>query len=450
MPGDFVEEAAAAGKNLFWQRTFASLRARNYRVFLVGQALNQTGTWMQRLAQAWLVLELTNSGTWLGITVALQGLPTLLLGPWAGLTADRHSKRAILIAIGVIGCVPSTLLGILTFTGHIGMEGVLVLALVTGFFDAFEKPARLAFPSEMVGADLLTNAVTLNNVIQEAGKSVGPAVAALLIASAGLPFTFFANAVSYLAATAALVLLRPGELNSGRAIRRDRGQLRDGLRTVRRDPRLFAPLCLLAVAGLFAYNLQVLVPLLGRQTFSGDAQLVGWLLASLGLGSVIGGFVLAGVLSPTLHRIIAAALGLAVCLGLAAASPTPAVAMVGLFLVGVASVVFKTLAGSWLQLTADPAMRGRVVSLLVMALVGTTPIGAPLVGLIASSFGVRIAFLAAAAGTAVAALATRAYVRQYLRAEPDLSTADLGGRGAMNPTCAECLGGGNADQLRND
>ena len=181
--------------------TFVSLHTRNYRLYFIGQSVSLAGTWMQKMAQAWLVLELTNSGAWFGITLAAQQLPLLLLAPWGGLLADRMSKRNILIVTATAAMIPSILLGVLTLTHHINVGLVLGLALIGGLIDALDKPARQPFPSEMVSAPHLANAVMLNNIIQDTGTVVGPAVAGVMIAAVGLPYTFFLNALSFLAAS---------------------------------------------------------------------------------------------------------------------------------------------------------------------------------------------------------------------------------------------------------
>jgi MFS family permease len=392
--------------------TFASLHTRNYRLYFIGQSVSLAGTWMQKMAQAWLVLELTNSGAWLGITLAAQQLPLLLLAPWGGLLADRMSKRRILIVTASAAMIPSILLGVLTLSHHINVVLVLALALIGGLIDALDKPARQSFPSEMVSAAHLTNAVMLNNIIQDTGKVVGPAVAGILIAAVGLPYTFFLNALSFLAVIAGLLLMRPGELSVPDPVARGAGQLRAGLAYVRNTPKLFVPLTLLASVGLVAYNFQLLLALLGRETFHGDARTVGYLLGALGAGSVIGGLALAGVLQATIGRIVGAALvlaGLFVATGLA---PTLAVAFGLVFALGAGSVLFKALASTWLQLTAAPAMRGRVLALLVVSIGGTTPIGAPVMGWVAEQVGTRATFLLAGVLTAIAAAVAYVYLRR--------------------------------------
>ncbi|RDH75917.1 MFS transporter [Mycolicibacterium moriokaense] len=392
--------------------TFVSLRTRNYRLYFIGQSVSLAGTWMQKMAQAWLVLELTNSGAWLGITLAVQQLPLLLLAPWGGLIADRMSKRAILIGTSTAAMVPSLLLGALTLTNHINVPLVLGLALAGGLIDALDKPARQSFPSEMVPAAQLANAVMLNNIIQDTGKVVGPAIAGVLIAAVGLPSTFFLNALSFVAVVAALILMRSAELSMAEPVARGAGQLREGLAYIRRTPELLGPLALLGSVGLVAYNFQVLLALLGRETFGGDARIVGYLLGALGAGSVIGGLALAGVMRASVGRIIGAAAVLAAVFVATGLSPTLAVAFALVFALGVASVAFKSIASTWLQLTATPAMRGRVLALLVVAIGGTTPIGAPLMGWLAEQFGVRAAFALAGVLTATAAALAYWYLRR--------------------------------------
>lgn len=392
--------------------TFISLQTRNYRLYFIGQSVSLTGTWMQKMAQAWLVLELTNSGAWLGITLAAQQLPLLLLAPWGGLLADRMNKRAILIVTASAAMIPSLLLGVLTLTQHISVGLVLGLALVGGLIDALDKPARQSFPSEMVRPAHLTNAVMLNNIIQDTGKVVGPAIAGVLIAAVGLPYTFFTNALSFLAVIAGLLLMRPTELTVADPVARGAGQLRAGLAYVRDTPKLLVPLALLAAVGLVAYNFQLLLALLGRDTFHGDARTVGYLLGALGAGSVIGGLALAGVLHATVGRIIGAAVLLAVLFAATGLAPDLATAFGLVFALGAGSVVFKALASTWLQLTAAPEMRGRVLALLVVAIGGTTPIGAPVMGWLAEQIGTRATFVVAGVLTAVAAAVASVFLRK--------------------------------------
>ena len=345
-------------------------------------------------------------------------MPTLFLTPWGGLLADRFSKRSILITTAVAAMIPAFLLGILTLTHHINVQIVLGLALAGGVVDALDKPARQSFPSDMVPAAHLANGVTLNNVIQDTGKVVGPAIGGVLIAIVGLPYTFFLNAISFVAVIAGLLLMRPAELLSLDPVSRGAGQLRAGLAYVRATPQLFGPLALLACVGLVAYNFQLLLALLGRETFHGDARTVGYLLGALGAGSVIGGLALAGVLRPTIGKIIGAALMLAILFVVTGLSPNLATAFGLVFALGASSVVFKSVASTWLQLTAAPAMRGRVLALLVVSIGGTTPIGAPVMGWFAEQVGTRATFVLAGVCTAIAAAVAYLYLRRTAADEP--------------------------------
>lgn len=399
----------------YLKATFASLAIRNYRLFFIGQAISQTGSWMQKMAQGWLVLELTDSGVWLGLVLAVQQLPTLLLTAWGGLLADRHHKRTILIWVAAAGAMPALLLGLLAFSGHISIEIVMALALAGGLVDAVERPARQAFPSEMVGRAHLANAVTLSNVVQNSGKAVGPAIAGVLISLVGFPWTFLINAASFSAVIWGLVLMDPRELHLLERVTAGRGQVREGLRYVQRTPTLLGPLILLAATGLLAYNFQVMLPLLARNTFDGDARLAGTLLASLGIGSVVGGLALAGVLNPTLPRILLASALLAAVFAAVAIAPTTGIALGVVFVLGAVSVVFRTQASTWLQLTAEPIMRGRVMSLLVLAIGGTTPIGAPLSGWLDARFGTRTAFAVASVSTIASTVAVACYLNRRSR-----------------------------------
>ena len=401
-----------------FRTTFASLAVRNYRLFFIGQAVSNVGSWMQKMAQAWLMLELTDSGFWLGLVLAAQQLPTLLFATWGGLLADRHAKRTLQVWTAGAGAVPAVLLGLMSLGGHLATWSVLVIALGAGMVDAIEKPARQAFPSELVGPEHLANAVTLSNVVQNTGKAVGPVVAGLLIGLVGLPWTFLVNAASFTAVIWAALAMDPGDLHTHRHVQRAHGQVREALRYVWHTPGLLGPITLLAVTGMLAYNFQLMLPLLARDGFDGDATLAGNMLSAQGVGSVIGGLGLAGILSPTLRRVVLSAMLLGVSLAAIAFTSDARMAIGVVVLVGVSSVAFRTLASTWLQLTSRPEMRGRVMSLLVLAIGGTTPIGAPVVGCVASRLGTRTAFGLVGAGTILAAVAVAVYLRRALPPRP--------------------------------
>jgi MFS family permease len=392
--------------------TFESLHDRNFRLFLSGHAVSQVGNWMQKVAQAWLVLELTGSGTLLGVTAALQQLPTLLLTPWGGLIADRLDKRRILIVTQAASAVPALLLGILTATEQITVWMILVLALVLGSVECFEKPARHTFPIEMVGPENLTNAIALSNIVVNAGKVVGPAAAGILITTVGIPISFFVNALSFGAVLAGLLLIRPADLHPSPPAERAPGQLRAGLRYVRRHPILFGPLLLMAVTGLVAYEWIVTLPLLAKEGFGGNADVAGLMFTFMGAGAIFGGLAIAGWLTASAGRLVTTGLVFSVVMVAIAVAPSLPVAYGLLFLLGAASIAFRAVATSLIQLRASPEMRGRVMALLVVAIGGTTPVGGPLLGWIVEHLGSRSAFVVGGVFTALAALTLYVYLRR--------------------------------------
>jgi MFS family permease len=394
----------------YLRSTFMSLRHRNFRLYFAGQTVSVIGTWMQKVAQAWLVLELTDSGTLLGLTAALQQLPTLLLAPFGGLLADRMSKRRILIITQAAAAVPALLLGVLTATGAVTLWMVLVLALVLGCIECFEKPARHTFPVELVGKEHLTNAVALSNIVINAGKVVGPAVAGVLITTVGMASSFFVNAASFGAVLAGLLLMRPRQLHRSPPAAPGPGQLREGLRYVRGQPALLGTLVLMAVTGLLAYEWIVTLPMLARESFAGDADVAGLMFTAMGAGAIFGGLAIAGWLQASLRRLLVTGFVFSGVLVLVAFSPSLVLAYVLLFVLGAASIAFRAVATSLVQLRSSPEMRGRVMALLVVAIGGTTPLGGPLLGWIGEEWGARAAFVVGGVSTAVAAAVAGLYL----------------------------------------
>jgi MFS family permease len=271
------------------QRTFRSLQIRNYRLFFFGQLVSVSGTWMQQLAQDWLVLRLTDRPIPVGITTALQFSPVLLLGIWGGLVADRIDKRRLLLATqGVMGAL-ALALGLLTATGAVRLWMIYLLALLLGCATSFDMPARQAFVTEMVGPDRLANAVGLNSAVFNSGRIIGPAAAGVLIGVVGIAPAFLANAFSYLAVIGGLLLMRPGELYRRAPVERSRGQVRDGLRYAWTTPTLRFTLLLMSVVATLGMNFRVTLPLLARFTFDGGPSLYGLLASMAACGSVVGG-----------------------------------------------------------------------------------------------------------------------------------------------------------------
>jgi MFS family permease len=403
----------------YLRNTFESLHNRSFRLFMAGHAVSQIGNWMQKVAQAWLVLELTDSGTLLGLTAALQQLPTLVLTPWGGLLADRFDKRKILIITQAASAVPALLLGILAATGWVTLWMILVLAVALGSIECFEKPARHTFPIEMVGPEHLTNAIALSNIVINGGKVVGPAVAGILITTVGLPISFFVNALSFGAVLAGLLLIRPSQLHRSPPALRAPGQLREGLRYVRREPVLLGPLVLMAVTGMLAYEWIVTLPLLAREGFDGDAGVAGLMFTAMGAGAIVGGLAIAGWLKASTNRLVISGLIFSAVLIVVAITPSLVMVYVMLFVLGAASIAFRAVATSLIQLRSAPEMRGRVMALLVVAIGGTTPAGGPLLGWVAELLGPRAPFLVGGIFTALAAVITYLYLRRRDSAPAD-------------------------------
>lgn len=401
------------------RQTFRSLRAYNFRLYASGQVLSLIGTWMQRLGQEWLVLELTGSGTWLGLVAAMQFLPLLLIGPWGGLIADRVDKRRLLLVTQSVAGLLAGLLGLVTLTGVVQLEMVVVLALALGVVTALDNPTRQAFVVEMVGQDDVTNAVTLNSVMINAARAIGPAVAGLMIATVGMAPTFLLNAGSYVLVVIALYAMDIRLLERGTRAVRGPGQLREGFRYVARTPALRTPLLLMLVAGMLAYEFTVTLPLLARYTFDGDARTLGILNSALGIGAVVGGLVTASRDKPTDRSLLVGAVSFGALLLVTSAAPTLWMAAAALLVTGALSITFLASANALLQLRSPAEYRGRIMSLWAIALMGTTPIGAPIVGWLGQVAGARAGLAVGGAATVLTAVAVQVLAwRRDRRSDP--------------------------------
>jgi MFS family permease len=389
------------------RRSFDSLSVPNYRRYFLGQLVSLSGTWMQTVAALWLMLSLTGSGVAVGLTTALQFLPMLLFGAWGGLLADRFSKRKLLIVTQALMAIPAVGLFIVTEAGVAAPWMVFVAVFAMGSVNAVDNPTRQSFAIEMVGADRVVNAVSLNSVIVQSARIVGPAFAGLLIAGAGVGPCFAVNVLSFGAMIYALWGMDPAKLRSGPRARREPGAIRAGLRYVRATPQLAIPLALMALVGTFGFNFQVILPLLARFSFGGGAGTYAALVSAMGVGSVAGALV-TGAHGRTSPRLIA---GTALAFGgaalLAALAPAMAVEIAALVALGAASVTFAATINSSLQLAVKPHMRGRVMSLYSVVLLGSTPIGGPLAGWLSQAYDPRWALLLAAISGLSAAWAAR-------------------------------------------
>ncbi len=371
------------------RHTFRSMSVRNYRLYFAGQLISTSGTWMQSIAQAWLVLQLTGSGVALGVTVALQFTPVLLAGAWGGLIADRVDKRRLLVGTQAAAGVLALILGAVTALDVVQLWMIYALALGLGAVNAVDNPARRAFVVEMVGEEHVSNAVSLSSAMFMAARVVGPAIAGLVIAGVGVSWCFFANGISYGAAVLAFAVMRRDEFFAVDPVPRRKGQLREGFRYAWSTPALRLPLVLTAVIGTLAFNFQVVLPLLAKQTFAGDADTLGILYAAMSIGSVVGALVSAHEAKATRRFVLAAALAFGGALVAAALAPTLALELLVLVPVGAAGIAFTAMANGVLQTECAPEMRGRVMALFTVAFLGSTPIGGPIIGLLSQQLGPR-------------------------------------------------------------
>jgi MFS family permease len=404
--------------------TFRSLRTRNYRLFAAGQVVSLTGTWGQRVAQDWLVLELSgNSGVALGVVTGLQFLPVLLFGLYGGVLADRYDKRRLLLGAQAVMGVLALALAVLDLSGSVQLWHVFALAFGLGMATAVDTPVRQAFVIEMVGPDDVPNAVSLNSVTFNAARIVGPALAGAAIAAVGTGWVFLANAVSYAAVLIGLRAMRPAELHPAPPLARGKGQAREGLRYVRSRPDLLVPILLVAVIGTVGLNFSVTLALVTTSEFGRGSGSYALLLSALATGSLLGALASARRTGPPRQRrlfLAALAFGLLeVSVGLA---PSYALMVVLLVPTGAAVLTFTTTANSIVQLGSAPQVRGRVMALYILVFLGGTPFGAPLVGLVADLLGPRAGLLLGGGLTALAVAVAAVWTlrSRELRLEPHL------------------------------
>ncbi len=395
-------------------RTFAALEVPNYRLYVSGQAVSLIGTWMQMAAQSWLVLKLTHSAGWLGLIVAFQTIPVLLLGPYGGVVADRVDKRRVMVALQAAMGIQALLLGVLTVAHLVRIWEIAVLAVALGLNNAFENPSRQSFMLELVGPQHLRNAVSLNSTMVNVARVIGPAVAGVIIALVGEGPCFLLNAASFIAVIASLVRLDPTALSPVPPTPRGAGQLREGLRYVAGQPRLALPLAMMAVVGCLTYEFQVSLPFMASHGLHTNSAGYGFITAMMGVGAVIGGLWLATRGRTGSAPLIISAFGYGLAMTLAAAAPNLGWELVAMLPVGGASVMFMSQANATLQLNAAPEMRGRVMALWFVAFQGSTPIGGPIVGAVMGALGAR-AGLWLGAGACFVAAAGGWLVLRFLR-----------------------------------
>ena len=396
---------------------FRSLRNRNYRLFWSGQFVSLAGTWMQDLALSWLVLSLTNSPAALGLTIAIRFLPSLFFSLYGGVLADRFRKRRLMIycEAGQLGV--ALVLAVLTSTGRItaGTIGIIYgLVFVRGMIDAVEGPTRQAFVPEMVGTEDLSNAIALNSTQFNAARIIGPAIGAVVITAIGIAACFYLNAASFLAVIIALLAIRVGELHLVPRPPREPAlrQLREGLRYAGSTPHVVLILIVMGAIGAFGYNFTTLTPLVTKYVLDAGATTLAVLTTAMGIGAVVAGLFVAYRGRPTQRLLLVSASFFVVMLAAVGLSQWVSVTMVLMFGMGIVGVLFMTTANTRLQLAVPGHMRGRIMGIYALLFVGTTPIGAYVMGQLAEAVGVSAMVLIMAALCGIGVVAGIVYIRR--------------------------------------
>jgi MFS family permease len=402
--------------------SLSSLEVPNYRRFFGGQVVSLAGNWMQIVAEMWLILSLTGSGLYVGLTSALQFLPFLLIGAWGGLLADRMPKRRLLLVTQTAMALPPLALLALSVAGVVEPWMVLGLVFLRGTANAIDYPTRQSFVIEIVGPDRVVNVVGLNSVIVHSARIIGPALAGVMIALWGVEPCFGLNALTFGVMIAALWSMNPAELRPAPRVSREPGGVRAAFAYVRATPALAVPLALMALVGTLGFNFQVVIPLLARFTFDGGATAYGVLAASMAVGSVVAALVVGARGRVSTGLVSGAALAFGVGALAAAAAPSLVTEAVVLAILGAATVTFAAQINSWLQLAVEPQMRGRVMALYSIVFLGSTPIGGPISGWLAEAVDPRATLVMAGAAALIAAVAGRAaFARLGVPSMPELA-----------------------------
>jgi len=386
--------------------TFRSLRTFNYRTWAGGAIVSNVGTWMQRTAQDWLVLTQLTDGnaTAVGVVMALQFGPQVLLLPWTGFAADHFDRRRLLFATQAAMGLLALGLGLLTLLGVVQLWHVYVFAGLLGCVAAFDAPARQTFVSDLVEETDVSNAVALNSTSFHAARMIGPASAGLLIAAVGTGWVFLINALTYGAVLWSLTLLRKDELHTKGRAAIAKGSFLEGLRYVWRRPDLKAILLMLFLVGTFGLNFPIFISTMAVIVFEEGASEYGFLSSIMAIGSVTGALLAAHRERPRIAAILLGAGIFGVGLGLAGLAPTYGLLALALLVVGISAQTFTTTSNGAVQLSTDPLMRGRVMAIYMAIAMGGTPIGAPIVGWVSDTFGPRWGLGVGAAGGFAAVL----------------------------------------------
>lgn len=427
-------------------RTFRSLQNRNYRLYWCGQVVSMSGTWMQRIAQAWLVLQLTHSPFALGTVTTIQFTPILILSLFGGVLADRLPKWRFITCTQTIMAFQALVLAILVASGHVQLLHIYLLAAVLGIASALDMPTRQAFVGELVGREALPNAVALNSTIMNASRILGPAVGGVLIATIGVAGCFFFNAASFLAVIGGLLLMNPAQFHPGRPVKRGNmlGQIGEGLRYAATTPDAALPLILMGVLGTFGYNFTVVLPLIADEVLHSGPSGFGILTSAMGVGSLLAALGVAYRGKATRRTLLLGSIGFTILLGSMALARWWAALIPLLVALGLCSIIFTTTANTRLQLVAPPHLRGRVISIYQLLFAGTTPFGSLIIGGLAERFGVQPTMAIVAGACALGVVAALLYLRRNADrllpedAVPD-SVAAIGKAEAAAPALAPAV-----------
>jgi MFS family permease len=396
---------------------FAALTSPSYRIYLGGQSLMNTGTWMQSIAQDWLIFDLTRSSTAVGVTMALQFLPILALGLHAGGVADRRSKRAILLTTQTLSAVVAAALAVITLAGTVRPADVYAFALLNGLIFAFDAPARQAFVAEVVPAGRLRAAIALNAAVFQATRLIGPAVASLLIASVGTGWVFAVNAACSAGPVIGLLRLRPSALVPAARTPREPGAFRATIRHLGQRPDITWTIFLVAMFGTFGLNFPIVLTAMAKSAFGGNASMYGLFNIVLAVGSAAGALLAGAAAHPRTRVIVLSAAAFGLLQMAAATAPDLAVFLLAFAAMGFTNLAFQAMANASVQLAVDPERRGRVMGLYMLGFIGGTPIGAPIIGALTSEFGPRVGMAICGAGPALAAVIMAAATAGRRRAE---------------------------------
>jgi MFS family permease len=396
---------------------FAALTSRGYRIYLAGQSLANIGTWMQSIAQDWLVLDLTHSATAVGVTMALQFLPMLAFGAHTGVVADRLSRRRILLTTQTLNATATGALAAITIAGAVRPAAVYAFALASGLIFAFDGPARQAFATEVAPAGQLRAAIALNAAVFQSTRLIGPAIASLLIASVGTGWVFAVNAACYVGPTIGLLRLRPSDLTPAPAARREPRAVRTAVRYLRKRPDILWTIFLVGMVGTFGLNFPIVLTAMAKSTFHGGAGTYGLFNIVLAIGSASGALLAGAAAHPRRRLLVLSAAGFGLVEAAAAIAPGMAVFLTLLVAMGLLNLAFQSMANASVQLAVDPELRGRVMGLYMLAFIGGTPIGAPVIGALTNHFGARAGMAICGAVPALAAVLVAAVTRRRPRAE---------------------------------